>query len=90
MTDKILFLVEGILDIGLAKSLSEKQPDMEFYAIIDTNDHTKKFFEKQGIVKFTKQWFYRDSVLDLSGDIDINYLAEFEKRYSINLWQIVY
>ena len=89
MKDKILYLIEGILDVGIAKSLLEKH-NGEFYALIDTNEHVKKFFLEQKIVQFQKVWFYRDYVLNLNKTPDINYLAEFEKKYSINLWQIAY
>lgn len=89
MTDKILYLVEGLVDLGIAKSIQEHH-DCEIYAIIDVSKHTKKFFQEQQLVKFHKIWYYRDYMINLEKKADVNYLANFEKKYNINLWMIAY
>lgn len=89
MKDKILYLVEGITDLGIAHSLSKKF-DCDLFALIDTNKYTKTFFEEQQIVKFQKIWYYRDHILKLNQTPDLKYLSNFEKKYGINLWMIAY
>lgn len=89
MKDRILYLVEGIADLGIAHSLSKKF-DCDLYALIDTNKHVKTFFEEQQIVKFQKIWYYRDHILKPNRTPDLKYLSNFEKKYGINLWMIAY
>jgi len=87
MTDKIIFWLNAyMLFFGLANNLQKKH-DCELYAIIDITNRTKKFFEKQKSVNFTKTWFLHDHIQN-SKNIDIEYLKNFEKKYSINLWQL--
>jgi len=69
----------------LANSLQEKC-DVDIYAIIDTTDRTKKFFENQKFVEFKNVWFYHDHISTRKNKIDIDYLNQFEKQYGINLW----
>ncbi len=90
MSDKILFWLDADLThFGIASSL-QKKLDAEFFAIIDITDKPKAFFESQHIVKFKKFWFYHDHVIDQHDEVDVGYLSAFEKKYNINLWQIVY
>ena len=87
MNDKIIFWLNAyMLFFGLANNLQKKH-DCELYAIIDITNRTKKFFEKQNSVNFTKTWFLHDHI-QISKNIDIEYLKNFEKKYSINLWQL--
>ena len=86
---KILYYIETISDFGIAKYIKENL-DCEIYGIIDTNDISKKFFQKQKILEFKKTWYYRDSVKKLSSEIDLQYLEKFEKKYDLNLWLIAY
>jgi hypothetical protein len=60
--------------------------DFDFYAVIDTTNKTKKFFESQQFVKFTKIWFYHDHILPHKDKINTDYLEKFEKKYNIDLW----
>lgn len=90
MSDKILFWLDADLThFGIASSM-QKKFDGEFFAVIDITDKPKPFFETQQIVKFKKIWFYHDYALSDRNEIDIEYLANFERKYNINLWQIAY
>ena len=87
MTEKIIFWLNAyMLFFGLAHNLQKKY-DCEQYAIIDITNRTKKFFEEQNLVDFTKIWFLHDHIQN-SKNIDIEYLKNFEKKYSINLWEL--
>ena len=87
MTDKIIFWLDGfLLNFGLAYNLQKKH-DCELYSIIDITNRTKKFFEEQNLVNFQKIWFLHDHI-QKNKKIDIDYLKNFEKKYSINLWQL--
>ena len=87
MNDKIIFwLNANMLFFGLAHNL-QKTHDCELYAVIDITNRTKKFFEEQNLVNFQKIWFLHDHI-QKTYKIDIDYLRNFEKKYSINLWQL--
>lgn len=89
MTEKILFLIDGwFLHYCIAKSLQSKY-DADLYAIIDIDDKARHFFEEQQMVKFNKVWYFIDNVKNI-GKPDLEYLANIEKKYKINLWNIVY
>lgn len=90
MKDKILFWINlDLVEFCIAKFLQEKF-DFNSFAVIDIQDITKDFFLKQKLVNFSNQWFYRDYLLNIDKKPDINYLKNFEKKYSINLWEIAY
>ena len=87
MTDKIVFwLNANMLFFGLAHNL-QKTYDCKLYAVIDITNRTKKFFEEQNLISFQKMWFLHDHI-QKTNKIDIDYLRNFEKKYSINLWQL--
>ena len=87
MSDKIIFWLDAyILFFGLAHNL-QKTYDCELYAVVDITNRTKKFFEEQNLVNFQKMWFLHDHI-QKTNKIDIDYLRNFEKKYSINLWQL--
>ena len=88
MTKKILFFLDLFtLHFGLAHYL-QKNVDCELYALIDTTDKPKKFFQEQKIVNFHKSWFYHDNI-NLNKNYDKDYLDNIEKRYNIDLQQLV-
>lgn len=90
MKEKILFFTDGwFLNFGTAKHLQEKI-DYEFFAIMDFADKSRKFFEKQQLVKYQKVWYLRDYVGKSTEKPDIKYLESFEKKYKINLWGLAY
>ena len=87
MADKIIFwLNANMLFFGLATNL-QKTYDCKLYAVIDITNRTKKFFEEQNLVNFEKIWFLHDHI-QKNKKADIDYLKNFEKKYSINLWQL--
>lgn len=88
MTEKILFFANFPTDLQLSKYLQEHGFDL--FGIIDVPDLLKKTFEEQDVISFTKVWFYRDHVKKNLEKIDMSYLVDFEKKYGINLWSIIY
>jgi len=90
LTDKILFLIDGwFFNFGMTYYL-QKLENFESYAIIDVDDKTRHFYEKQNLVKFNKVWYYLDSFNTKKIIPDLNYLSNFESKYKINLWSIIY
>ena len=88
MKDKLLFwLDQDFTHFGIGYYLQKKY-EFDFYAIIDITDKTKKFFEKQDLIKFQKVWYYFDNVSEKEKNPDLNYLQNIEKRYKINLWEL--
>ena len=88
MVEKILFWLDaGFIQFGIAKFL-QNIVDVKFFAIIDTNEG-KEFFKNQKFVNFSKIWFYRDC-LTLNKKTDMEFLVDFEKKYNLNLWKIIY
>jgi hypothetical protein len=87
MKDKILIYQDyTIHNFGLAKALQEKH-DCDLFAIIDVTDNMNKFFQKQKIVKYEKTWFLYDYIKKTQKP-DLDYLAQFEKKYGIELWKL--
>lgn len=90
MKPKILFwLGKNFLIYGMINKLQE-QLDFEKYTIIDTPVNINDFFDEQELIKFSKKWNY-DELVDIKKEnFDIEYLKDFENRYGINLWNLVY
>ena len=88
MTEKILYFASFPTDLQLSKYLQEHGFDL--FSIIDVPDLLKKTFEEQDVISFTKVWFYRDYVKKNLEKIDMSYLIDFEEKYGINLWSIIY
>jgi hypothetical protein len=89
MKDKILFWIDSDLShFGLAKFLQEKF-DSDLFAIYDIQDVTKDYFMIQKLVNFQKTWFLRD-FLENKTKPDMLYLSEFEKKYGISIWEVVF
>jgi len=88
--DKILVYVHGwFIHFGIAKALQEKYP-CDIFGIVDFDDKAKKFFDNQKIVDFTKYWHYKEHANVPDTKPDMEYLKEFESKYSIDIWSIVY
>lgn len=66
----------------------QQQIDDEFYAIIDIPNNPKKMFLKQKLVNFEKTWYFHDNVKKTTKSPDLEYLANFEKKYQIDLWKL--
>ena len=45
-------------------------------------------FLSQKIVNFEKTWFFHDHIKKSIEKPDLEYLANFEKKYHINLWKL--
>ena len=85
-TDKIIFWEQGdFFHFLLANSLQTKI-NAELYAVFDTPDRQKAFYQKQKLVDFKKIWFFHDAISKPRKKIDIEYLSLFEEKYHINLW----
>ena len=90
MNDQILFWISpSFTHFCLAKFIQDKH-NADLYAIIDTTNKPKKFFEKQKIVSFNQVWFYHDNI-DKSHKLpNLDYLEEFEARYKIPLSELAF
>ena len=90
MKDRILIWCDRkFMHFGIAKSLQEKH-DCDLFGIIQLADRTKDIFREQQIVRFKQVWIFNDYVLKEKQNIDLKYLASFEKKYNLNLWKIAY
>lgn len=84
---KILFWEDqGFLQYSIAYWL-QKKLDCKMYAIIDTTDRTKSFFQNQKLVNFEKIWFFHDHILK-NKKPDLEYLYSIEQKYDLPLWLI--
>jgi len=84
---KIIFWEDqGFLQYSIAYWL-QKKLDCKMYAIIDTTDRTKTFFQNQKLVNFEKIWFFHDHILK-NKKPDLEYLNLIEKKYDLLLWLI--
>ena len=88
--EKILFFIDSwFFNFGIAKFLQEKY-DADFYAIFNFEDKSEKFFQNQNIVKFNQTWFLQEVFSKEIAKPDLLYLENFEKKYNLNLWKIIY
>lgn len=85
MNDNIVFWINGDLLPFVVGHFLQKKHTGDFFAIIDTTEKTKIFFEQQKLINFKKVWDYNYHVLPKS-EYDVDYLLSFEKKYGINLW----
>ncbi len=84
---KILFWLNGFfLHYSLAYYL-HLHLDADFYGLVDINSKPKKFFQNQNLVNFEKMWFFHDHIKKNHKEPDLKYLANFEKKYGLNLWK---
>jgi hypothetical protein len=87
MRDKILVWIDSELKQFCLSYYLQKEIDADFYAIIDSTNKTRKFFESQNLIKFKKVWYYHDYTLPLKNP-DLDYLSSFENKYDIELWKL--
>jgi len=85
LTSILLWIDYGFLYFGISKYLQQK--NFEVSAIIDGMPSTKSFFKTQQLIKFQKIWNFENNSSD---NIDYEYLRNFEKKYSINIWEIIF
>ena len=67
----------------------QKKYDADYFAVTDLNHHLQKSFMKQEIVNFKKIWHYWDQSFKTQ-KIDLEYLTNFEIKYNMSLWTLVY
>ena len=90
MKDKILFWIDAeAVEFGVAKLL-EQQDKFNLFAIYDFKHPLDLSFKNQKIVKFQKEWFFWDHVVNGNKKHDIDYLRKFEEEYGIDLWNLAY
>lgn len=88
MKRRILFWLNGFfLHFSLAYYL-QSRIDADFFGIIDINSKPKIFFQNQTLVNFKKTWFFHDYIQKNQKKVDLEYLANFEKKYRIDLWKL--
>jgi len=85
---KIIYFTNVPTDLQVAKFLQDNE--LEVYGILDIPDMLRKTFEEQEIIKFKKKWDYREFVKKEISGVDTQFLEEFEKKYEINLWSLIY
>jgi hypothetical protein len=71
-------------------NLLQEDSNFELFGLIDDAEiGIKKFYKTQNLVKFSKLWNYYDFIKN-DIDVDQDYLKNFEKKWNINLWDIIY
>ena len=85
---KILFWYSAEFTHFCLTSALQKQIDAECFAIIDSPNKHKKFYESQSLVKLKKKWYLHDYIKKDTVP-DIQYLNQIEKKYDLNLWNFV-
>jgi len=91
MKKKILFWIDdsSFLQYCFSTTIKNKT-DFSFSAIADINKNGRKFLENQNLLDISKVWYYRDCMPKRDHEPDEQYLIDFEKKYSINLWTIIF
>ena len=90
MKPKIIFWLDrGLVEFGVAKTISEKI-NCDLYGIFEVTNNPKQFFQNQKIVCFEKKWFYFDHILKSKKKPDLKYLKSIEEKYKINLWLLAF
>lgn len=88
MKDKILFWLDAVLTYFCLAYFMQQKVDSDFFAIIDVFEKPKIFFQNQKLIKFQKTWYYHDYFQNINSP-NLEYLSNFERKYDINLWQLV-
>jgi hypothetical protein len=89
LKNKILVWVDpNFIQLGITKFLHKKY-DADYFAVTDLNHHLQKSFMKQEIVNFKKIWHYWDQSFKTQ-KINLEYLKNFETKYNMSLWMLVY
>lgn len=85
----LVWLDKNFIIYGITNRLQQKL-DFDKFAIVDGNFSQKNFFDNQDLVQFEKQWYFADNVEVNNVNPDLEYLSRFEKKFDINLWELVY
>lgn len=91
MDKKILIWIDdsSFLQYCFSTILAKKTNNL-FFGVADVNKFGKSFLNTQTLLSFSNLFFYRDKLPSKNKIYDINYLKDFEKKYGINLWTIIY
>ena len=88
MAKKIIFWFSAdLLPFCLAYFL-QKKLDSNLFGIFDLTNKPKEFFKNQNLIQLSKSWFYHD-YMKFDSDYDLEYLHEIEKKYEINLQELI-
>jgi len=88
--DRILiWITNAFFNLGLARSL-QKKTQFKLFAISNADGNGFDYLKNQKIVNFEKIWVCPDKLEELDIEPDMSYLEEFEKKYQIDLWKIIY
>ena len=68
----------------------KNKTDFSFSTIADVNVNGRRFLESQNLLDISEVWYYRDSMPKKDHIPDEQYLTNFEKKYGINLWMIIF
>ena len=90
MEDRILiWITNAFFNLGLARSL-QKKSQFKLFAISNADGNGSDYLKNQSIVNFEKIWVCPDKLEESDGEPDMDYLEEFERKYQISLWKIIY
>jgi capsule polysaccharide modification protein KpsS len=67
----------------------KKKCDLEIHAIADVTLHLKKYLENQKLIKFNNLWFFQESASLNLKNPNLSFLKEIEKKYDLNLWELI-
>ena len=87
-TKKVLFYINATFTHFAIAYYLQKLCDCKLYAVVDITHKPKFFFETQKLVKFEKIWYYHDHIQNGIKHDEL-FLKEFEKKFKINLWQMI-
>jgi len=88
MTSKIIYYQDVFLLHFAISEYLQKNFDCKQFALIDTTDKVREFFENQLIVKFEKEWYLHDHIKIDPTKLDMKFLTNFEEKYSLDLWKL--
>jgi len=89
MKDKIIFWLGNDYTHYCLSYAFQKKYECELYGIVEVTERPKIFFQNQKIVNFHKMWFFHDNIKKKSDKPDLEYLAQFENKYKVDLWKLV-
>ena len=70
-------------------TIIKNKTDFLFSAIADVNKNGRKFLKSQNLLDIRKVWHYRDCMPKKDHKPNEQYLIDFEKKHSINLWTVI-
>lgn len=65
----------------------KKMMDFDAYAISEVPEKPEEFFKHQNLVSLKNIWFFHENI-QTNLEPDMEYLASFEKKFSVDLWKL--